>query len=86
MLVWDETKRAANIAKHGLDFAAMREFDWDSAGHVETQIVDHDRREVMVGLIAGRPCVVVYSEREGSVRVISLRRANRSEIGRWQRM
>ena len=28
---WDEKKRAANLAKHGVDFAAAEEFDFESA-------------------------------------------------------
>ena len=28
---WDEVKRKANIAKHGVDFAAMDAFEWNTA-------------------------------------------------------
>ena len=28
---WDETKRRDNPEKHGIDFADIEEFDWDSA-------------------------------------------------------
>jgi uncharacterized DUF497 family protein len=30
-IVWDEPKRAANLATHGLDLADARSFDWDAA-------------------------------------------------------
>ena len=29
MYEWDETKRAENRRKHGVDFAIVEEFDWD---------------------------------------------------------
>jgi uncharacterized DUF497 family protein len=28
---WDEFKRQANIAKHGVDFASVEALDWDTA-------------------------------------------------------
>ena len=31
MNTWDDNKRAANLAKHGVDFAAVEGFDWETA-------------------------------------------------------
>ena len=31
MYEWDEAKRKANHTKHGIDFSAIYEFEWDSA-------------------------------------------------------
>ena len=31
MYEWDEGKRQANLAKHGVDFADMDAFEWDTA-------------------------------------------------------
>jgi uncharacterized DUF497 family protein len=28
---WDEAKREANLARHGLDFALATDFDWSQA-------------------------------------------------------
>ncbi len=28
---WDEAKRESNAQKHGIDFAAVKAFDWESA-------------------------------------------------------
>jgi hypothetical protein len=28
---WDEAKRAANLAKHGVDFGDIARFDWSAA-------------------------------------------------------
>ena len=31
---WDESKRLSNVAKHRIDFAAVNEFEWETA-HAE---------------------------------------------------
>jgi len=36
---WDDAKRQANVAKHGVDFAAIDAFDW------ETALIDLDTRQ-----------------------------------------
>jgi uncharacterized DUF497 family protein len=35
MYEWDETKRAENRRKHGVDFAIVEGFDWDKANVFE---------------------------------------------------
>lgn len=78
---WDENKRAVNIGKHGVDFAAVGEFAferatvWDHALHGEPRLV-------ALGPIGGRLHVLVCSVETRAVRVISLRRANQREINR----
>ena len=37
---WDDLKRQANIAKHGVDFSLSKDFDWDQATDTED-----DRRD-----------------------------------------
>jgi uncharacterized DUF497 family protein len=45
---WDEAKRAANLAKHGIDFDAVRLFDWSAAVHnLDTR--KDGRRTAMAG-------------------------------------
>ena len=81
---WDEDKRTANLAKHGVDFADAEWFDWTTAR--ERLDLRHDYGEVRVeatGLIGDRLHVLVYTRREGSFRIISLRKANPREIERW---
>ena len=40
MFGWDETKRVANLAKHGVDFASVQDFEFATA-----VIVIDDRRD-----------------------------------------
>lgn len=83
MYEWDEDKRRKNLAKHGIDLAAVRNFDWSTAAFLRTEIVDFEERQIVVGLIFDTPYLLVYSERDDSCRVISLRRATRQETERW---
>ena len=79
---WDDAKRRSNLAKHGVDFLSIDEFDWERAtvvpdiGHIE-------ERWIATGYIGFRLYVVVFTEPEKNcIRVISLRKASaREEIG-----
>lgn len=79
MYEWDEDKRRANLAKHGVDFAEIDSFDWETA--VEALDSRHDEpRWVAIGYIGLRLHVVCFAVSESSiVRVISLRRATAQE-------
>ena len=76
---WDEAKRRSNITKHGVDFNAMRAFDW--GGAIVQRDDDHDeQRWIATGFIDLRLYVVVYTEPgENRIRIISLRKASKRE-------
>jgi uncharacterized DUF497 family protein len=83
---WDEAKRAANLAKHRLDFDAIRRFNWDGAVMLDDYRHDYGERRLRAyGTLDGRYCVVVFTVRDEKVRVISLRRIYPREIGRHGR-
>ena len=80
-LTWDEAKRQSNLRKHGVDFADAGEvlesrFRLDipqqGIGEVRTLSISY-----ALGFLA--VLSVVHTERGGSVRVISFRRASRVE-------
>ena len=81
MITYDETKREANLAKHGLDLADAA-LVYDAPNKVtlisprggEARLMDVALVEVM-----GVVLVLVYIERDGAVRAISLRRASKAE-------
>lgn len=77
---WDENKRVANLAKHGVDFIDAEDFDWSSA--IET-IDDRfnyiEDRWVALGFIDNRLHVLIYTMRGENIRLISLRKANKRE-------
>lgn len=79
MIVWDERKRAANLAKHGLDFAdAWRVFESLSKLTFESARKGEDRK-FDLAMVENVLLAFVYVERRSAVRVISLRRASRVE-------
>ena len=76
---WDEAKRLANIAKHGLDFRdADLLFEADFL-RAPARTAGDERREMCVGVISGRYVTLIFTEREGAIRCISLRRARNHE-------
>ena len=78
---WDETKRRANLVKHGVDFAEVDRLDWDHAvTREDTRGAYGERRFVSTVPLGGRLHVCVWTLRDGAPRLISLRRANPREI------
>lgn len=78
---WDETKALSNRDKHGIDFAdAVAVFSDIAALTLEDDFSD-EQRFVTLGMDAfGRILVVVYTWREEeTIRIISARKATRSE-------
>ena len=82
---WDSEKAAANLRKHGVDFA-----DAETALHDEMAMTmpDNDPEEQRFVTLAtdalGRLLVVVYEWRAEDVRLISARKANRSERRQYE--
>ena len=77
---WDEAKRAANIAKHGLDFSEIERFDWAEAVLVrDVRRPYGETRMIAYGPIMGRLHAVTFTRRGEAYRIISLRKANNRE-------
>lgn len=80
IFTWDESKRISNINKHGLDFALTHlVFEGDTFTFEDTRIAYHEQRFITLGLLNGSVVVLVHTETETEIRVISLRRANNNE-------
>jgi uncharacterized protein len=84
---WDADKAEANLRKHGIAFeAARRIFNDDRA--VERPDADlpyGEMRFVITGMVNGRLLRVVYTERNGRMRIISANRATRHEQREYYR-
>jgi uncharacterized DUF497 family protein len=83
---WDEAKRASNLAKHGVDFARVADFDW------ETAVIRPDLRRrygelrlKAAGRIDDRVHILIFTRRGQRTRVISLRKANDKEIAAYEK-
>ena len=87
---WDDTKRRANLEKHGVDFTAVHDFGWETAIPAVDDREDYgELREIATGFIGAVPHVLVFTERQDAagslIWVISLRRASRRERRDYER-
>jgi uncharacterized protein len=86
MLDWDEAKRAANLRKHGVDFADMEDFDWNTALYDPDESVEYgEDRFVALGLFRASVYVVVFTLRGSTTRIISARKADKRERRRYEK-
>ena len=83
---WDDVKATANFAKHGVRFEDVSEFEWGvSVDRHDLRKDYRETREISTSTIRGRVHVRVYALRGDSVRVISLRKANKRESGNYEK-
>ena len=81
---WDEAKRQTNLARHGVDFASIADFDWLTADIWTDVRFDYGEvRKAALGLIGERLYYVAYTERGAVTRLISLRKASERERQKW---
>jgi uncharacterized DUF497 family protein len=77
---WDDGKAASNLAKHGIDFADVLEVFEDPRALTRADDHPNEERYVTFGMDRlGRVVGVVYTWRGDTVRVISARKATRTE-------
>jgi len=83
---WDETKRRANLRKHGLDFAdAAQTFAGPMLLHLDTRQDYGEDRWQGIGMLHGRVVVAVFAERgPDTIRLISFRKADRDETKEFE--
>ena len=85
MARWDPEKAAENLRKHGVDFADAETALRDEMAMTVPDDHPDEERFVTLGMDAlGRLLVVVYEWREEDVRLISARKANRSERRQYE--
>ncbi|MDR6631643.1 uncharacterized DUF497 family protein [Phyllobacterium sp. 1468] len=83
---WDEQKAKANLRKHGVDFEAVRCFEFDSAiSWLADLNIYGEQRIVAVSALGENLYTLIYTIRNEAVRVISLRRASRKEMSIYVR-
>ncbi len=78
----DSAKAKLNQKNHGIDFADVDGvFEDELAICIEDPDAEGEQRFVKIGADnLGRVLVVVYTYREGKIRYISARKANRREV------
>ncbi len=77
---WDEVKAQANRSNHGIDFADAATVFEDNLALTALDDAPDEERFVTLGMDAmGRLVVVVFTWRGDRIRIISARKATRSE-------
>ena len=82
---YDPDKNEKNIAQRGISFDRAADFEWSSALVVEDKRADYDEpRYQALGFIEERLHMLVFTPRAGDMHVISLRKANKREVKRYE--
>jgi len=80
MFEFNRRKSQANLAKHGIDFVeAQRLWDDPDLLEIPARTID-EPRYLLVGKIDGKFWSAVATYRDGSIRIISVRRSRKEEV------
>jgi uncharacterized protein len=84
--IWDSKKRLSNLLKHGIEFSdAVLVFEDDFAITIEDPF-QNEQRFITLGCDAhNRILVVVYTHKNDILRIISARKANKTESGIYKK-
>jgi uncharacterized DUF497 family protein len=78
---WHESKRRANLRKHGLDFAdAERVFAGPTLTEKDARDYEGERRFNTTGFLDARIVTICHTESVTEIRIISMRKAELHEI------
>ncbi|MBL0229529.1 MAG: BrnT family toxin [Moraxellaceae bacterium] len=84
--IWDEAKRQSNLQKHGLDFVdADKVFNSPMVLFEDNRVAYGEQRMIALGLLKTLIVVVVHVEDDETIRIISMRKANRDETNLYYR-
>jgi uncharacterized DUF497 family protein len=82
---FDSAKSERNLRERGISFELSAGFEWVSALIVEDLRRDYgERRFQALGLIENRLHMMVFTPRANKAHVISLRKANKREVKRYE--
>ena len=84
---WDEVKRDANLAKHGIDFVrAILMWACPVIDPIAERVIEGETRRLALGVIGDDDFVIaiVYTMRGEVRRIISARRGRRDERAYYQ--
>ena len=82
---FDSAKSEKNVLVRGISFELAAGFEWGGALIVEDLRKDYgERRFQALGLIENRLHMMVFTPRASKAHVISLRKANKREVKRYE--
>ena len=85
-ITFDQDKNERNVRERGLSFELAAEFDFEGAATTEDTRRDYgERRFRSLGFIGSELHALVFTVRGDTMRIISLRKANRRERARYEK-
>ena len=77
---FDPEKSRSNLDKHGIDFVTAQTL-WEDNDLLQIPARTTDEpRDMVIGRIADKHWSAVITERDGAIRIISVRRARQEEV------
>lgn len=77
---YDPSKNEANTEKHGVSFEEAQSI-WDDPYFLKVPAKKRgEKRYLAIGMVEGRCLTAVATDRNGTVRIISARRASEKEV------
>lgn len=77
---WDEAKRESNLLKHGIDFVDVEKvFVGETVTILDDRFDYGEERFITLGLLDERLVVIIHTETNDLIRLISARKATRNE-------
>jgi hypothetical protein len=85
-ITFDPAKKARNLRERGISFELAADFDFQTAVFVEDTREDYGEIRIRaLGFIGDRLHALVFTMRGTALPVISLRKANRKEVNRYEK-
>ena len=77
---WDADKSSSNKSKHGIDFETAKEL-WLDENRIEIHAPHPiEDRWIVIGKLQKKIWIAIYTNRNETIRIISVRRARKKEV------
>lgn len=84
VITWDNSKRAENLAKHGIDLAKLESaFDFPMVTVEDDRLAYDEQRLQSLAFWRGRVVFLVWTERQDAAHLISCRYADKHQTQRY---
>jgi len=81
---WNDAKRRENLVKHGIDFVDVPTvFDGYTLSVDDDRFPYGEQRFITIGLLRDFVVLIAHTEREGNIRIIHARKANKATAARY---
>ena len=76
---WDDKKSSSNKIKHGIAFDKAKDL-WNDSNRVEIETsYPIEERAILIGKVKNKLWTAIFTQREDTIRIISVRRARKRE-------